>query len=234
MRMLLEHEGLRVTCAESAEAGLAAALREPPAVITLDILLPGMSGWAALERIRDEPKLAAVPVVISSVVANMQRGFALGAAQVLQKPIGRTALHTTLRRLGLAGEGGKQRFTVLAVDDDPAALNLIAAQLKGTGARVVRAGSGREALASARRVLPDLILLDLMMPRMDGFQVVEALKSRPETAAVPIVIITGKSVTDEERHRLNGSIESIIAKSDFDRQTFLAEVRRALARSLPD
>jgi CheY-like chemotaxis protein len=119
---------------------------------------------------------------------------------------------------------------VLAVDDDPRAVELVAKNLRGSGAEVVRAYGGREAIASARQILPDLVVLDLMMPNVNGFDVVEALKSRPETAGVPILIFTAKEINAADRQRLNGYVEKIVQKGDFNAKGFLREVKRALGK----
>ncbi len=231
LRLLLESEGFRVARAASAEQGLALAAKERPALITLDILLPCMDGWEALERIKRDPALAGVPVVIASVLEDPRRGYALGASRVLQKPVGRKELLATLAELELRPDAGG-KFTVLVVDDDPKAVALVAAHLKTTQCKVVRAYGGRAAIKAAHRILPDLVILDLIMPNISGFEVVEALKSRPETARVPIVILTAKTVTPEDRKRLNGYVEKVIEKTPFDQDGFLTEVQRALRKKI--
>ena len=229
LQLLLENEGFRVAWAPDAERGLALAAAEKPGLISLDLLLPGLGGWEALQRIKSDPKLAGVPVVICSVVADQDRGYALGAARVLQKPVSRATLLEALDGLKL-GNKGRKKFTVLAVDDDPRAVELVAKHLAGSGAEVVRAYGGREAIASARQMLPDLVVLDLMMPNVNGFDVVEALKSRPETAAVPILVFTAKEITAEDRQRLNGYVENVVQKGSFNREAFLREVKRAMGK----
>ncbi len=227
LQLILETQGFRVARAPDATQGLAMARKERPAVITLDILLPGMGGWETLQNLKSHPDLAAIPVVICSLVADQERGFALGASRVLNKPVSQNLLVETLQSLGL-GQRGKKQFTVLAVDDDPRAVALVAKQLRRCGAQVVGAYGGREAIATARQVLPDLVVLDLMMPSVSGFDVVEALKSRPETAGVPILVFTAKDVSDDELKRLNGYVEKVVKKHGFDDKEFLREVRRAL------
>jgi len=226
----LENEGFRVVTAPTGEEGLVLAQRETPALITLDILLPGLGGWEVLERLKADSRLAAIPVVIASIVADEERGFALGAAQVLSKPVTRETLLAALHRLPPRRRPGRRRsFTVLVVDDDPRAVDLVAAQLQGTAYQVVPAYGGAEAIAAARRTVPDLVILDLVMPEISGFDVVEVLKHDPKLAAVPILILTAKGVAAEDRRRLNGYVEKIIQKSDFAAAEFIAEVRRALS-----
>jgi CheY-like chemotaxis protein len=228
LRLALDADGFRVLRAGDGEEGLALIKRERPDLITLDLLLPKLGGWEILERLKTDPVLTGIPVVIASVLADRDRGFALGAKQVLQKPVERAALLEAIEGLGIKRAKGRARFTVLVVDDDPKAVDLVTQQLKGHNCKVVRAYGGREALVSVGQMTPDLIILDLMMPSIDGFAVVEAIKRRPETSGVPIIILTAKQITREDRIRLNGFVERILEKSGFDRESFLTEVRRAL------
>jgi PAS domain S-box-containing protein len=228
LRTQLENEGFAVRQVRSAEEALAFLARERPDVITLDIRLPGMDGWEFLERIKASPNLADIPVVIVSIVAEARQGFALGAAQVLQKPVTREALADAMGRIGFRPEAS--RTTVLVVDDDPAAVTLLAAHLEASGYAAQRAFGGGEAIETTRHLLPDLILLDLLMPEVSGFDVVEALKRDPRTAQIPIIVVTSKEITPEDRAALNGHVEFIMSKSAFSQESFINEVRRALRR----
>jgi signal transduction histidine kinase/DNA-binding response OmpR family regulator len=229
MRAQLETEGFEVRRAASGEEALALAGEFTPDVITLDILLPGMDGWEFLNRLKETPPWEAVPVVVVSVVADQRRGFSLGAALILQKPVGREALAKGLRRLGLAGSVG-HGLSVLVIDDDPSAIDLLAAHLRHSDCVVLRALGGREGIELARRFRPELITLDLEMPEINGFEVVEALKADPSTAHIPIVVVTAKEPTPEDRQRLNGHIREIVGKSDVGSGWFIGEVQRALAK----
>jgi signal transduction histidine kinase/CheY-like chemotaxis protein len=229
MRAQLEAEGFEVRQAASAEAALALTDQFTPDVITLDILLPGMDGWEFLDRLKATPPWEAVPVVVVSVVADQGRGFSLGAALVLQKPVGREALAHGLRRLGLA-ENGRSGLSVLVIDDDPNAIDLLAEHLRQSECVVLRALGGREGIELARRFRPELITLDLEMPEINGFEVVKALKADPSTAHIPIVVITAKEPTAEDRQRLNGHIREIVGKSDLGGEWFIGEVQRALTK----
>jgi CheY-like chemotaxis protein len=198
-------------------------------LITLDIMLPNMDGWDFLTQIKQTPALKHIPVVIISIVSDHSRGVALGAAAVLQKPISRQELYETLVGLELFPIAEGQTLKILVVDDDPKAVELIAVRVLGLASTVLRAYGGQEAIDSARRELPDLIVLDLMMPDVSGFDVVAALNENPETARIPILVVTAKHITSEDRHRLNGYVMSIMEKANFDRERFIAEVRRAMA-----
>ena len=229
IRVQLEAEGFTVLHAASAEAALILAVQQPLALITLDIALPNMDGWEFLGRVKQVPSLKYVPVVIISIVADFSKGFALGAAAVMQKPVTRKELYQSLSELGLSTPRDGKTLKVLVVDDDPKAVELIAVRLAAFGATVSRALGGAEAIETARRELPDLIVLDLMMPDVSGFDVVEALHQRPETSSIPIVIVTAKRITPEDRARLTGFVTTIMEKGQFDRGRFTAEVRRAMS-----
>jgi PAS domain S-box-containing protein len=229
IRIQLEAEGFTVVHAPSAESALQLAARHPLALITLDIALPKMDGWDFLTRIRKVRSLRHVPVVIISGVADFTRGFALGAAAVMQKPVTRKELYGALAQLGLFLPTGGQTLTVLVVDDDPRAVELLAVRLAAIGASVLRAHGGEEAIALARSELPGLIVLDLMMPAVSGFDVVEALREQPETARIPVIAVTAKHVTAADHERLGGAVTAIMGKGQFDRARFDSEVRRALS-----
>jgi PAS domain S-box-containing protein len=229
IRVQLEAEGFTVLRAVSAEAALVLAVQQPLVLITLDIMLPNMDGWEFLGRIKQVPALAGVPVVIISIVAERNKGFALGAAAVMQKPISREELYGTLVNLGLFPISERRTLKVLIVDDDPKAVELIALRVEGLASAVIRAYGGRQAIEAAQLQLPDLIVLDLMMPEVNGFDVVEALTARSDTARIPIVVVTAKHITPEDRATLNGYVTTIMAKATFDPDGFTAEIRRAMS-----
>lgn len=225
----LRDDGFRVQRAHDARAGLDRARNAPPDLIVLEIDLPGMDGWDFLEAQRQEERLAAIPVVITSIDAQQQSGFSLGSAQILQKPVSAEQLEEVLQKLGLAAMK-QPRPTVLVVDDEARAVDILRRQLNSVGYEVLSAYGGRDAVLMAQHFHPQLILLDLMMPEFNGFDVVEALQSRPDTAAIPVLVLTAKMITPEDRRRLNGYILNIMEKAGFRRDRFLGEVRRALSR----
>jgi CheY-like chemotaxis protein len=171
-------------------------------------------------------------VVIISIAADRNKGFSLGAAAVLEKPISRRALYESLVDLGLFPLSQGKTLKVLVVDDDPKAVELVAVRISEQASVVLRAYSGREAIETAREELPDVIVLDLMMPDINGFDVVEALRENSNTARIPILIVTAKRITAEDRAKLNGYVATIMEKADFDRERFAAEVRRAMSGRL--
>ena len=230
IRLLLEAEGFSVMVATDIEAALALAAIHQFALITFDLLASDESGAAFLEHISAGGTLAQVPVVVIAGLVDGSIGLQRGAAAVLQKPVSPIQLKMSLTSLGLQPVAN-QVHTVLVVDDDAKAVEVIAAFLPAPAYAVVRAYGGREAIALASRILPDLILLDLMMPDVNGFDVVRALHEHPETASIPILVVTAKQITEADRAALNDNPDNtirIVEKSGFNKVRFLSEVRRAL------
>jgi signal transduction histidine kinase/DNA-binding response OmpR family regulator len=229
IRVQLQAEGFKVIHAASAEAAFLLAAQQPLALITLDIMLPNMDGWEFLGRLKQMPSLQAIPVMIVSIVADRSKGFALGAAAVIQKPISRQDLVDSLAGMSLIPSSDGGSLKVLIVDDDPKAVDLIAVRLEGLASTILRAYGGREAIDMARSENPDLIVLDLMMPEVSGFDVVAALHEKPGTASIPVLVVTAKRVTAEDHLRLNGMVSTIMEKAEFDNERFTNEIRRAMA-----
>jgi CheY-like chemotaxis protein len=181
-----------------------------------------------LARLKKIPELQRIPVIIVSIVADVGKGMSLGAAAVMQKPIARKALYDTLVEIGLFRRAQDQTLKVLVVDDDPMAVDLITLRMQGLVGSVLRAYGGREAIEVARRELPDVIVLDLKMPEVNGFEVAIALKQSYETARIPILAVTANQITAEDRTKLKGFVTTIIDKGEFDRNRFMAEVRQVM------
>jgi CheY-like chemotaxis protein len=225
----LEAEGFKVLHAGSGTAGLALAGRQPLSLIALDILLPNMGGWAFLSGLKEVPGLRRVPVVIISSLAGPNMRFSLGAAAVLEKPISRHSLYQSLTDLRLLPLAPGCKLKVLVVDDDPKAVDLMTIYTQGLASTVLRAYGGREAIDIAVGELPDVILLDLMMPEVTGFDVVKALNQHPDTARIPILVVTAKVVTAKDRATLSRSVTAIMEKASPEDDRFITEVRRAMS-----
>jgi CheY-like chemotaxis protein len=233
LRLQLEAAGFGVAVSRDGEQGLELARRLRPVAIALDIVLPGVDGWEVLARLKADAALGEIPVVIVSMLDERGRGFALGAADYLVKPVGRDDLLAALRRVAPVPQGPDGPAKVLAVDDDPLALELVEAVLAPLGYAVLRASGGEEGIELARRERPALVILDLLMPGVDGFAVVEALRSEPSTAEIPIIILTASAMTQQDKARLNGRIGHLAEKGAFDRAAFVDLVKRFAAAPAP-
>jgi CheY-like chemotaxis protein len=229
MSLQLQAQGFRTRQVGSGEEALALHGEIVPDLVTLDIELPGMDGWEFLARMKQLPRWESVPVVVVSVLGEGGRGYALGASLTLQKPIRLDELQRGLKRLGFARDGASA--TALVVDDDARAVELVARPLQQLGCVVLRAYGGAEGIELARRCGPDMIMLDLEMPEVSGFEVVDALKRDPATAGIPIVIVTARDLTPADRERLSGHIQELVDKTEFDEGRFIGEVRRALVQA---
>jgi signal transduction histidine kinase/CheY-like chemotaxis protein len=213
LRVYLEAAGARVVSAGDGEEGLDTVRRLSPAGVVLDILLPGMDGWDVLAQLKADPGTAAIPVIVVSMLDERGRGFALGATEYLVKPVGKEQLLAALYRAAAMPE---QKRTVVAIDDDPLAIELARASLEPEGWTVLGAATGQEGLVLVRERKPSAVLLDLLMPGMDGFEVVEALRADPNTKSIPVVILTSKSMTRQDKERLQGRITYVARKTEFD------------------
>jgi signal transduction histidine kinase/DNA-binding response OmpR family regulator/CHASE3 domain sensor protein len=231
MQVQLREAGYRLMVTHSAEEGLAQAMRAPPDAIVLDVVLPGQSGWSMLEKLKGSEATRHIPVVIASITDEPRHGFALGASQVMTKPVSQKDLLAALESAGLRAHNGGGR--ILVVDDDPKAVELICTQLESAGFATASAYGGRQALEAATRARPDLVVLDLMMPDVTGFDVVEALSATAETAGIPIVVLTAMQITASQREALSARVRRIVEKSDFEPARLVAEVRRAIEHRHP-
>ena len=230
VRVILEAAGFASVRVRSAEEALAMAPPRGLDLLTVRTQLPGMDGWRFLECIREDPTWAKVPVVVICDQDDGPQVLADGAATVLQKPVSRAALKKALTNLGFY-DPADQTYTVLVVDDDPKSVRLIARHLPPPDYATVHAYSGQQAIVLAHRIQPDLILVDLMMPHVTGFDVVQALQDDPSTAGIPILVVTARAITSLDRAVLNADPRQavrIIEKAGLNSADFMAEVRRAL------
>ena len=209
----LQRVGHLVTVAASGEAGLAAARESCPEAILLDLQLPGIDGWQVLTELKADDRLRHIPVVIISATNSSDVGLALGAVDYFVKPISRPTLLTWLARHGLIPPAAGQAINVLAIDDDPQSLEIIDATLTAEGMRVVRGHGGAEGLALARTNDFQLIICDLLMPEVDGFDVIAALHNDPDTRGIPVVVLTAHTLTDADKDRLNGKVIGFMSKA---------------------
>jgi CheY-like chemotaxis protein len=208
--------GLRPVVVRDGPEGLATVRSLRPVAVILDIRLPGLSGWEVLHSIKADPDIAGTPVVIVSVLPERGRGFALGAADYLVKPVDKDELIGSVRRLVAAATSQVEGRTIVVVDDDPMALELVRVTLEPQGWAVKVCERGADAITLIASTRPSVVLVDLLMPETDGFAVIDALAARPETADIPIVVLTAKSLLPEDRDRLEGRIAFVASKSALD------------------
>ena len=223
LRVYLEDAGYSVSVARDGVEGLELARRITPTALILDIGLPRLNGWELLAQLKRDPSTAAIPVVIVSMVDARGAGFALGAAEYLVKPVEHDELLDALAR---CAPPGRDRRKVVAIDDDTLDLDLFEAMLSPEGWSVLRATSGEEGVELVRRERPAVVLLDLLMPGLDGFAVVERLRSDPLVAGVPIIVLTSKEMTRADRERLDGRISFLAQKGTFRQAELLELVER--------
>jgi len=221
---MLGKDGFRVLEAASGEEGIRLARTDRPDVITLDVLMPGLDGWGVLSALKGEPGLASIPVVMLTITDERHLGFSLGAAEYLTKPIERAQLSAVLARYRRPAGGG-----VLLVEDDADTRAVLRRSLEKEGWRVTEAENGRVGLERVAADRPDLILLDLMMPEMDGFEFLEGLRSTGTADTMAVVVITAKELTDDDRRRLNGGVRDVVQKGSQEIDLLLEDVRRRVA-----
>jgi adenylate cyclase len=220
----LSKEGFQVLNASAGDEGVAMAKQFKPDVISLDVLMPGMDGWSVLMQLKEAEETVDTPVVMVSIIDEKKIGYSLGAADYLTKPIARDRLIHVMEK------HCRGRFVgpVLLVDDDAVARELTCVMLEKEEVDVVQAADGQQALALLEQVLPQIILLDLMMPVMDGFEFIEELKTRPEWQSIPVVVITAKDLTDADHERLNGKVRSVIGKGNYTESDLMKMLHRAV------
>jgi len=227
IRRFLTEEGFAVVEATGGEAGLALARLQRPDAITLDVLMPGMDGWAVLSALKAEPDLADIPVIMVTVLDDRNLGFALGVSEYVTKPIEREHLRRLLRKYRRDGPSD-----VLIVEDDAGTRDLLRRLLEGEGWTVATAENGRVALEALDRRTPSLILLDLMMPVMDGCQFATELRKREAWRDIPVIVLTAKDLTAEDRRSLNGDVQGVLQKGALTREELLREIHDRMAASI--
>ena len=223
----LVRDGFDVVTATSGAEGLRLAHELQPAAITLDVMMPDMDGWSVLRAIKADPHLAEIPVVMVTMVDDKSRGYSLGATDYLTKPVDRGALVKALQRYRC--ERGS--CPVMVVEDDADTRALLARTLQKDGWAVNEAANGREALDLMERRAPGLILLDLMMPVMDGFQFLHELRQHEAWQNIPVIVVTAKDLTPEDQRTLDGRVEQILAKGSYGREQLIQNIRRLVASS---
>jgi signal transduction histidine kinase/CheY-like chemotaxis protein len=222
----LKAEGFSVVTASGGLEGLRRARELRPIVITLDVVMPDLDGWSVLAALRQDADLAEIPVIMVTIVDEQRRAVALGAAGYLTKPIDRERLHRLVGRFRLPA-----RLTrVLVVEDDAVQRERVRSWLQGGQWIMQEAANGQDALARLRESTPDVILLDLMMPGMDGFAVVAALQKQPAWRDIPVIVITARELDAKDRERLNSGVQSVLVKETFRPAELVERIRRLVQK----
>jgi CheY-like chemotaxis protein len=225
MRRFLTNEGFSVQTASDGEEGLQLAQRLLPDAITLDVMMPGMDGWTVLSLLKADPLVYNIPVIMLTMMDDKKRGYALGATNYITKPFDRKHLSKLLKSYGCA----HPPCPVLLVDDDATTRRMMRIMLEKAGWSVSEAPNGRAALELVAENRPVLILLDLVMPEMDGFEFADELHRHGEWRSIPIVVLTAKDLTADELRRLDGNVYMVLDKGTSSREELMGQVRDLIA-----
>ena len=226
LREILEEAGYQVLAASDGEQGLRMAQEQMPIAITLDIMMPNKDGWQVLHALKNDPKTREIPVVLVTVVDQKALGYQLGATDYLVKPLKADDLLASLSRI----MSREQRSRLLVVDDDPNVHDMVAQLLEDSNYQIQAVSDGAQAIAAAQTEPPDIILLDLLMPNMDGFGVIEELRQHPKTREIPIVILTAKSLSADEEKSLEQRIYTVIQKQGLQGEALLETISSTLTQ----
>ena len=230
LRIYLSEAGYLVELAADGVEGLRKVKELSPDAIILDVLLPTVDGWEFLDQLKADPATKDVPVVIVSIMDQKGKGFAMGAADYLVKPVAKDELIKKLNALHLSGAARPRK--ILAIDDDPKNVELLSAALEPEGFEVLKAYGGEEGVELACKEKPDLIILDLLMPGTNGFDVLERLQSSTQTNYMPVVLFTVKNLTAEEKQRLKGRVDAFAPKQAFEKDKLVGIVNQVLNRKI--
>ena len=228
MMWALDREGYAFFAAYNGIDGINRAKELLPGIIILDIDMPGMDGWEVLTKLKADPKLSSIPVIILSMVDDKMQGYSLGTAEYLLKPVDRNQLGAVLKKY--RNESNQNR--ILLIEDDPEQRNLLRAVLEAKGFRVDEAENGKKGLDKISKNPPDVILLDLMMPEMDGFEFLNKLRANPEWASMPVIVVSAKDLTQDEFYRLKGSVQKIFQKGLYTRDELIGKVNALIKKTI--
>jgi signal transduction histidine kinase/DNA-binding response OmpR family regulator len=224
----LTNAGYRTEVARSGNDALERARRLKPAAITLDIIMPELDGWEVITRLKSDEATSGIPIVVVSVVDNPELGMALGAIDYFVKPVNSSALVERLSRFDVERPPGQRKVRVLVVDDEAANRTLLTEALEPAGFTVLPATGGREAIEIAKSSKPDLVLLDLMMPEVNGYDVVEALRADERTRDTPIMVLTAANLTEADRRQLNGRVSQILSRGSVATSDIVGLLKRVV------
>lgn len=220
----LGNAGYQTIAAFDGEEALQKARQYKPFAITLDVMLPKKDGWEVLKELKEDKEVKDIPVLVISVIDNKDIGFGLGATDYLCKPVSRSEILSKLASYGLRPIINNSRTKVLIIDDDPKSVELFSTFLSSEGYEVLKAYGGKEGIDKAFHYRPDLILLDLLMPEISGFDIIEKLRTSPETSAIPIIVITAKELTEADKEKLKCHVLLVVKKGTYSKDRFLRDI----------
>jgi CheY-like chemotaxis protein/signal transduction histidine kinase/HAMP domain-containing protein len=220
----LSAEGYNAITATSGRQALKLAQSHDLFAITLDILMPDMDGWEVLQSLKNSPETADIPVIIVSISDDKATGVALGAVGYITKPVDKDALISEIRKVH-----GPNAYSIMVVDDNDIHRQEMARVIESEEMKPIVADGGKMGIELIEKSAPDVLVLDLMMPEMDGFEVLDRLRSAPKTRRLPVIVVTAKDLTPEDRKKLSGYASSVLVKSDTTSIALLEEIRRILS-----
>ncbi len=224
LRLYIESAGYRVEVARDGAEAVDMAKRLHPSVITLDLMLPVKDGWQVLKELKRHPLCRNIPIIIVSIIDEKNIGFSLGAVDYFVKPVSKDELVQALNRVHLLPRQDQKRPTVLVIDDDRAATDLVQIILENEGYHVLKAFQGKDGVEIAARERPDLIILDLIMPEVSGFNVAYQLKQIPATRSIPIIVLTSMEMDEDTQLQLGTYVTGLMSKSSFTKKDLLREI----------
>ncbi|MDM8560066.1 response regulator [Candidatus Parabeggiatoa sp. HSG14] len=228
----LSKQGYQVAVADGGDEGLRLARKLQPDAITLDVMMPGMDGWMVLSALKTDPALAEIPVIMASMIEDKRLGYSLGAADYLTKPVARDQLMSVLNKYNIDKQADRH---IMVIEDEATSRQMIETMLKKGGLHVSTAENGRIGLEKVAKKQPDLILLDLMMPEMDGFEFASRLREHENWRDIPVIVLTAKDITSEDRAKLNKYVQTVFQKGAYNRDKLLKEIRNLIEKNpLPD
>jgi CheY-like chemotaxis protein len=220
-----------VAVARNGDEGLSLAAELAPFAITLDIMMPKKDGWQVLHDLKANPATKPIPVILISIVDQKALGYRLGAQDYLVKPLQEDQILNSLQHINRGG-GDKSLKNLLVVDDDPMVKDMIAQLLEEKPYQFQSASDGLDALEKIQAEKPDAILLDLMMPRLDGFGLIDRLKQDPELADIPVIVLTAKLLNQKEKEDLKMSVGQVIQKQGISGEQLLSELRETIKKTV--
>ena len=227
--MFLEQERYNTISVHSGEAALLTLEKFKPLAVILDIILPDMSGWEVLTKIKQNPLTSDLPVIICTMVDDIETGYKLGAFDYMVKPVDRTALLKKLNLIASNLPSKKKSYRVLIIDDEKVSIDLLELYFDRTEYEIIKAYGGQEGIDLFIKENPDIVILDLMMPEITGFDVLNYIRNKSEKSDTPVIVVTAKYLSEEEIEYLNQNVNVVLTKSTISKNDFLTELNKSLA-----